>query len=173
MWPFASEYVLCLRSVVLRGCKRRSPLGHFPVAVRDAALGVRRPANGDLPVADVDVRMVVLALGRLGEPVDERDRLGERLELELAHERVVLLFPVVHHGTIPHHGTCKRRSDVPNSEECVNRVTEISCGVRAGVTAMRPPTCSAATGGMRGALRSRSQDGGCSRTTLRPTDSSG
>src|SRR5579859_7091453 len=112
MWSFASEYVLCLRRLVLRGCKRRSPLGHFPVAVRDSALGVRRPANGDLPVADVDVRMVVLALRGLGEPVDERDRLRERLELELTHERVVLLLPAVHCCTFPHHGTCKRRSFV-------------------------------------------------------------
>ena len=34
-------------------------------------------------------------------PIDERNRRGERRELEDAHERVVLLLPFVHHGTIP------------------------------------------------------------------------
>src|SRR5690349_11164893 len=40
--------------------------------------------------------MVVLALRKLREPVYERDRSRERRKLEFAHERVVLLLPVVH-----------------------------------------------------------------------------
>src|SRR5579871_5168567 len=45
--------------------------------------------------------MVVRALRRLRDAGDEGDRVGERRELELAHERVVLFLPLAHHATIP------------------------------------------------------------------------
>src|SRR5579862_1590505 len=106
-----------LRAGALRAGKRGRPLGHLAVAVGDPALVVRRPADGHRAVADVDVRVVVLALGGLGELHDEADRLAKRVELELPHERVVLLLPVVHRDTIPHGGTRTRRSDVQDSEE--------------------------------------------------------
>lgn len=68
--------------------------GELAVAVGDAAGRVRRPANGDAPVADRDVGMVVLGLGQVGEPVDERDRLAEPVEDELSLEGAVALDPV-------------------------------------------------------------------------------
>ena len=52
--------------------------------------------DGDAALPDVDVRVVILALRELGEPVDELDRGGEGGELELPHERLVLLQPAVH-----------------------------------------------------------------------------
>ena len=69
--------------------------GELAVAVGHAAGGVRRPANGDAPVPDVDVGMVILALGELGEAVDEGNRRREALELELADECVVVLAPAL------------------------------------------------------------------------------
>ncbi len=60
--------------------------------------------------------MVVFTLREVGEPHDEVDRGGERRELELPHERVVLLLPVVHDGTIPIRGTCKRLLFVQDCE---------------------------------------------------------
>ena len=45
-----------LRGAELGRGKRDGALGHRAVALSDAALGVRRPAHGDLAVADVDVR---------------------------------------------------------------------------------------------------------------------
>ena len=65
------------------------------VSLGHAAGGVRRPAHGDAPVPDVDVGMVILALGQLGEALDERDRRREALELELADESIVVLAPAV------------------------------------------------------------------------------
>ena len=77
---------------------------------------MRAPADGDAAIADVDIRVVVLALGELGEPIDEPDRGGERRQLELPHESVVLFLPVVHGGTIPISGTCKRALVVQDCE---------------------------------------------------------
>jgi len=75
--------------------------GQLAVAVRDAARGVRRPANGDALVADRDVGMVVLRLREIGQPADERDRLAEAVEDELALEGAVALGPAFGraHGT--------------------------------------------------------------------------
>ena len=61
------------------------------VALGDAALGVRRPAERHLLVRDADVRMVVLRLGELRDAVDEGDRLRERRQLERPLERAVHL----------------------------------------------------------------------------------
>ena len=57
---------------------------------------MRPPANRDRTVVDLDVGVVVLRLGKHRESVDERDRLGEARELQLAHERTVGLGPVAH-----------------------------------------------------------------------------
>src|SRR5438552_3905328 len=72
--------------------------GELAVAVRDPAGGVRRPAQGDLPVGDGDVRVVVLRIRELGDAVHERDRLRERRQLEGPLERPVDLTPLVHRG---------------------------------------------------------------------------
>ena len=68
-------------------------LGEVAVAVGDAARGVRPPAKGHLPVADLDVRMVVLRLGKRADAIHELERLEEARELERALERAVHLCP--------------------------------------------------------------------------------
>jgi phosphatidylglycerophosphate synthase len=67
--------------------------GELAVAVRDAAGGVRRPADRDAAVADRNVGMVVLGLREVGEPVDESDRIAESVELERPLEAAVTLHP--------------------------------------------------------------------------------
>src|SRR4051812_8539116 len=101
------------RGCALRGGKGGSPPPHPAFLLGDPACRVRRPPHGDAAVPDVDVRVMALALRELREPVDELDRGGKRRQLELPHDRVVLLCPAVHEGTIPICGTCKRRSRVP------------------------------------------------------------
>ena len=74
--------------------------GELAVAIGDAALRVRRPADGDALVADRDVGMVVRGLREVGETVDERDRVAEAVEHHLALEGAVALGPgAVGHGT--------------------------------------------------------------------------
>ena len=63
--------------------------GELAVAVRDAAGGMRRPADRDAAIADRDVGMVVLGLREVGEPADEVDRLAEPVELHRPLEGVV------------------------------------------------------------------------------------
>jgi len=75
---------------------------------------MRRPPNGDAAVPDVDVGVVVLALRKLRQPVDELDRSGERRKLELPHERVVLLLPVGHAAEYAPCGTRKPALFVEN-----------------------------------------------------------
>jgi len=77
---------------------------------------MRAPADGDAPIPDVDVGVMVLALRELRQPVDELDRGRKRLELELPHEGVFLLLPAVHDGTIPIPGTRKRPLFVQDCE---------------------------------------------------------
>jgi RNA polymerase sigma-70 factor, ECF subfamily len=83
------------RGGALRG-KRGRPLGQLAVLVGDPTGRMRRPADRHTAEADVDVRVMVLAFREVGEPVDELDRVTERGELELPHERVVLLLPIRH-----------------------------------------------------------------------------
>ena len=66
---------------------------------------MRPPAHRDLPVVDLDIGMVVLGLGKVGEPVDERDRLAEVAELEVADERAIDLAPVLRGGHVGEYGT--------------------------------------------------------------------
>ena len=68
--------------------------GELAVAVRDAAGGMRRPADRDAAIADRDVGVVVLGLREVGEPIDESDRVAEPLELERPLEGGVALDPV-------------------------------------------------------------------------------
>ena len=68
--------------------------GELAIPVRDAARGVRRPADRDAAVADRDVGMVVLGLREVGEPIDESDRVAEPVELERPLEGGVALDPV-------------------------------------------------------------------------------
>ena len=75
--------------------------GQLAVAVGDAPGVVRRPADRDALVADRDVGVVVLRLREVGEPPDERDRIGEAVEDELPLESAVTLGPasvVAHDG---------------------------------------------------------------------------
>lgn len=71
--------------------------GQLAVAVCDAPGRVRPPADGDAAVVDLDIGMVVLGLGQIGQAVDEGDRLGEARQLHLADERIVDLAPVLGH----------------------------------------------------------------------------
>src|SRR5207237_7837320 len=57
--------------------------GQLAVAVRDRVRRMRPPAQEGAPPAELDVRMVVLGLGQLADPVHEGERLGEVRELEL------------------------------------------------------------------------------------------
>src|SRR5581483_2245360 len=59
------------------------------VALRDAARRMRPPVERHAAIADVDVGMMILRLGELGDAADERDRVPEARELELAHEGIV------------------------------------------------------------------------------------
>lgn len=72
--------------------------GQLAVALGDPAGRVRRPADADARVADPDVGMVVLGLREVGEAVDERDRVAEPVEDELALEGAVALGPVLAHA---------------------------------------------------------------------------
>lgn len=75
--------------------------GQLAVAVGDPARRMRRPADGDAPVADRDVGVVVRSLRQVGEAVDERDRLAEPVEDEFALESAVAFRPgpgLVHGG---------------------------------------------------------------------------
>src|SRR2546421_4755782 len=147
------------RARSLRGDESRRALGHFPVFLGDSALGMRRPADGHAAVADVDVRVVVFALGELGEPVHEGDRRGERRQLELPHERARLLLPFGHPGSIPRAGPANAARTYKTAKECVNQVTGTSYGGRGAATAKPQLRCFAATGATRGAPRSRSPAG--------------
>ena len=91
--------------------------GQFAVPLGDPVRGVGRPAHGDPPVADRDVRMVVLGLGQLGESVDEVDRRGEVVERELPLERALALAPS--HGNVhdTEYGVWRRsRKQTPTRE---------------------------------------------------------
>ena len=68
---------------------RRQP----EVLVGDAALVVGAEGDAHLPVADVEVGVVVHRLGLVGDPVHEEDGLGERRELERLHDLVALARP--------------------------------------------------------------------------------
>lgn len=93
------------------------PGGQRPVALGDPAFRVGRPANGDLPVADRDVGVMVLALGQLGEAVDERDRRGEVVERQLALECAVPLVPSVGNAHDTEYGVWRRsRKETPTRE---------------------------------------------------------
>src|SRR5438132_1717616 len=142
------------RRSALRGNKRRRVLRHLAVFLRDPALRMRRPANGHAAVPDVDVGMVVRALREVAEPHHEIDRLAEGRELELPHERVVLLLPVGHRGSLPLAGRANPARPYKTPEECVNRVTETSHGGRGAATETLRPPSSAATGATLGARRS-------------------
>lgn len=72
----------------------------FVVALADSSRGVRRPPKRHLAVGDRDVRVVVLRLGELGDPVHERDRLAEGREFVRSLERSVDFLPVVHDRSI-------------------------------------------------------------------------
>src|SRR5690348_8965041 len=66
---------------------------------------MRRPAERYLPVGDRDVRVVVLRLRELCDPVDERDRLRERGKLHGFLERAASFNPIGHelHITIDYY----------------------------------------------------------------------
>ena len=83
----ASDEVVCSR-------------GQLAIAVGDAAGGMRPPTHGHLPVVDLDVGMVVLGLGEVGEPVDEHHRGAKVGELELADKRSIHLAPVFRGGHV-------------------------------------------------------------------------
>src|SRR5437588_4879681 len=160
------------RRSALRGNKRRRVLRHLAVFLRDPTLRMCRPADGHAAVPDVDVGMVVRALREVAEPHHEIDRLAEGRELELPHERVVLLLPVGHRGSIPLAGRANPARSYKTPEECVNRVTETSYGGRGAATETLRPPSSAATGATLGARRSPSPGGARSQTTWRRTASS-
>ncbi len=89
------------------------------VAVADAAGRVRRPADGDAPVADRDVGMMVLRLGQVGEPADERDRRGEPVEDELSLEGAVALDPAVRLAHETHSSLFERSRKATPTRELV------------------------------------------------------
>ena len=115
----------------LRGGKSGGALRHLAILGGDPTLGMRRPADGNAAVANVDIGVMVLALRKLREPIDEVDRGGKRGELELSDERILLLLPVRHAGSIPPAGRANAACSYKTPEECVNRVTETSSGGRA------------------------------------------
>src|SRR5512142_2345168 len=159
------------RARSLRGSKRGRPLCHLTVFLGDSALGMGRPADDHAAVADIDVRMVVLALGELREPVDELDRRGKRGELELPHEPARLLLPVGHAWSIPRAGRANAARTYKTAEECVSQVTGISYGGRVAATGKPLPRSFAATGATRGARLLRSPAGARWQTTSPRMDS--
>ena len=58
--------------------------GQLVVALGDGVLDVRPPAQGHAIPVDLDVGMVILALGEFADPVHERERLGEVAKLVLS-----------------------------------------------------------------------------------------
>src|SRR6266851_4659556 len=64
------------------------------VAVGDPAGGVRGPTERYPLVRDGHVRVMVLLLRKLGDPIHERDGVGKRGQLELALQGTVHLEPV-------------------------------------------------------------------------------
>ena len=62
---------------------------------------------------DLDVGVVVLRLGEIGEPVDERDRLAEAREVELADKCAIDLSPVLRDGHVGEYGARTIRKPVP------------------------------------------------------------
>jgi hypothetical protein len=64
----------------------------FEVEIGEATLAVRGKAQAHLAVADVDLGMMLVLLGDLGDAVHELDRLREVVELERALD--VFLFEV-------------------------------------------------------------------------------
>lgn len=77
-----------------------------------------RPAKRYPAVVDLDVGMMVDALGQLGDAVDERKRLREVGELELPHERPVELGPAVRNVHALEYARSGRRPD-PGSKRKV------------------------------------------------------
>src|SRR5207248_7071526 len=152
------------RRCALGGGKRGGALRHLAILGGDPTLGMRRPADRDAAVPDVDVRMVVLALREPREPAYEVDGSGKRGKLELPDERIVLLLPVRHAGSIPVPGRANAARSYETAEECVNRVTETSSRGHGAATVRPRPYCSAATGAMPGARHTRSPDGARSPT---------
>lgn len=78
--------------------------GELHVPVCDPPGRVRPPAEGHAAVVDPDVRMVVLRLRELPDPVHERERFGEVAERERPLERTVDLTPAlrpVHGRSMP------------------------------------------------------------------------
>lgn len=91
--PYASE--LCsLRARPLAGshCVYRG--GQREVEPRETARRVRRKGDTQATVGvQKDVRMMVGALGLLRDPVDERNRRGEVLAIDIGDQRVALASP--------------------------------------------------------------------------------
>lgn len=75
--------------------QRGRACSQLTVAIGDPARCVCPPAKRHAAVLDADVRVVVLRLGELPDAVDERQRLREVAEGELALERSVHLDPVL------------------------------------------------------------------------------
>jgi hypothetical protein len=91
-----------------RAVARSVPLGRPPnsgktvdaprkleIGTGEPALGVRRDLQANpVPAVQEDVGMMVGGLGSVGNPVDERDRMGKVGELPLAHDRLALARPL-------------------------------------------------------------------------------
>jgi len=91
--------------------------GQLAVAVGDPAGGVGRPADGDPPVGDRHVGVVVLGLGELREAVDEGDRRREVAEGELSLERTLTLVPTFGNVHDTEYGVWRRsRKPTPTRE---------------------------------------------------------
>ena len=69
-------------------------LGDLEVEVGEAAFAVGGKPERHLAVADVDVGMMVVFLGDLGDAVDELDGLGKVIELENAFNMLFVVVPV-------------------------------------------------------------------------------
>src|SRR6266540_565521 len=67
--------------------------GELEVALGQPTLGVAGEDEGDLVPADVDVGVVAGRLGRAGDLVDERHRVGEVLAHERLHDLVAAPLP--------------------------------------------------------------------------------
>jgi len=91
--------------------------GQLAVAVGDPAGGVGRPADGDSPVGDLHVGVVVLGLGELREAVDEGDRRRKVVEGELPLERALALAPTLGNVHDTEYGVWRRsRKPTPTRE---------------------------------------------------------